>query len=225
MFTQQDSGQVSGASGSQPGSTSTPGVQPNSVDPDALLAALENNPKLAALLDRKLQSIKDQRFAKQEKQLSAFQEKLQRLEELQKSGMSKDQALSWMELEARLDSLSKQSGPQEVVIAERSGNAVSGSGDVDVDAFLKAVGIDPTDPDVTALYKSGSVTPDQLVQFVTRKKSAPPASAAQAAPASNGIPNQETLEEQYTKARSKLPPGSPEIFELRRQYRKMGLDV
>jgi hypothetical protein len=225
MFNQQDSNQGSGASGSQPGSPSTPGVQQNSVDLDALLNALETNPKLSSLLERKLQSVKDQRFARQEKKLTEFQAQLQRLEELQKSGMSKDQALNFMELESRLDNLAKQQ-PSKPDTANSVGNAVSGSGDIDTDAFLRAVGIDPTDPDVTSLYKSGSITPDQLVTFVTKKKSAAPAaSPAQAAPVSSGVPNQESLEEQYTTEVRKLPPGSADILEVRRRYRKLGLNI
>lgn len=222
MADQTESDFVLGGFQQPTGSPSRQGDSPTSLDVDALLAALDN-PKVAEALSRKLQSQKDVRIAKQEKQLSKFQEQLEKLEELTKGGMSRPAALAYMGLEDRLNELAnQQSTPPE---RGGAGSApVRSQEQIDADAFLKAVGIDPNDPEVTAMYRQGGVTPSSLISFVTRRRVSPLVNPAQAAPVGQGQASQESLMEQYKKEIA-TSLSVDQSLEIRRRYRERGLEI
>lgn len=218
---QAESNFVDGGDQSPTGSASVQGGSSTSIDIDALLA----NPKFAEALDRRLQATKDKRIAGQEKQLSEFRAKLERLEALTKDGMSRSQALMFMDIEDRLENLSGQ--PAKVAQAQApTGGGKKSQSEVDADAFLKAVGVDPNDPEVTEMLRNGGITPEGLINLTVRRKTATPSpSPAQAAPSGGGTTSREELMEKYRKEVDALQPGSEEIYAIRAKYREQGLVI
>lgn len=223
MAEQSESGFDTGAERQPSATNSGQSASTTSIDVEALL----NDPRIAKLIDQRVQSSKDQRIAKQEKQIGEFQKQLARMEELIGDGMSKTQALRYMELEERQGSIEAKLGqPTSLQGRDPVGNGKPTQSAVDVDAFLKAVGIDPNDPDVTALYRSGDVTPDALVSLTLKRKTvASQPNPAQASPAGGGQTSREDLMAQYRKEVDALSPGSPEVYDIRYRYRKAGLDI
>lgn len=159
-------------------------VQRTSVDV-AQFAALLEDETIVDLLDRRLQSIKDRRFAKQEQQMTDFQQKLERLESLQKSGMSRDQALDRMSLEDRLGSLEERLGQGSSGVTQSQSVKPPSA---DVQAFFSATGVDINSPQATEFLRGGDTSPQALVSFVTRVKGKPQQqpSPAQVAPPVTG---------------------------------------
>jgi TolA-binding protein len=169
--------------GNDQSSSEQTNVQQTSVDV-AQFAALLENEDFVELLDRRMQSIKDRRIAKQEQQLTEFQTKLERLEQLQKQGMSRDQALDRMTLEERLAALESRES------SSRPGQDVPKTSpqSASVEAFLSAVGVDFNSPQVTQYLRSGDTSPEGMVRFVTevKGKAKPQPNPAQVAPPSTG---------------------------------------
>ena len=208
-----------GASGGQ-------GVQQSSIDMSGVVNLLVSDPKFQEALAKQVQSVKDRRFAEQERQISGFQQQLERLQQLESSGLSRPAALQFMDMQERLGQYEQSATrtPPGQQVAAPTAPRPSDTERVDVDAFLKAVGVDPSDPEVTELYRSGNATPAAFVSLVTKKKTATVASPAQVMPAGSGasVP-QETLMDQYNREKANLTPA--QRIELRDKYRKAGLDI
>lgn len=205
-------------------SSGGPGVQQPSLDTDSVVNALLNNPALQEALERKVQSVKDRRFAEQEREISGFRQQLAQLERLQGAGMSRDLALTFMENDARLKDLEQRVTPSTQGVSGVPTPQPGGAKSVDADTFLKAVGVDPSDPEVTELYRAGNVTPETLLQFVVKKKASPTASPAQVMPTGAGSSVKEDLMARYKQEVMALPPGQLRI-DLRNRYRQQGLDI
>jgi len=197
-----------------------------SVDVNGIAAKLLDNPEFVKLLDKRVQSTKDRRFSEQEKQIGEFQTQLERLDNLMKDqGLSRSQAINQMELEDRLVTLERKLG------SDRSDQSPSPNGadpKVDVDAVFSAVGIDPNSPQVTEFYKSGEVTPKNILEFVVKAKGheQQPPSPAQAMPTPTGqSPAQKDLIAQYTEEISNERLTRSQRLEIRQKYRKKGLAI
>lgn len=188
MADQQESNPVEGGAvdpGQEQQASQSKGVQQPSVDVDAVAAFFETEAG-KDLLQRQTQSVKDRRFAEQEKALTSFEEQLGRMTDLMKNqGLSQQQAIDRMSLEDRLNQLEQQTGLRPEASEPSQGKQ---SPQINVEAFFNAVGIDPNSPSVTEFYKQGEITPDRLINFVStvKGKSTPPASPAQAQPVGGG---------------------------------------
>ena len=154
----------------QVGSSGTSVPTPASGTPPATSAvSSEILHALDELIERKLQSGKDKRFAKIEGQLNNFESSLQRLKELQSKGFNEEQSLEIMRLQ----------GETPAPVLEPPKNAPLASGRVEAavtsvdDGLLRKLGLDPTDSEVvTALsdLSDGRKTLEKLAQLVNKPK-------------------------------------------------------
>jgi hypothetical protein len=207
-----------GTSGGQAASPTPSGAngQPPSIDVEALTKVLE------PWLDRKLQSTKDKRISELEKGQSDFRAKLARLEELQGAGMSKAQAVEYMDLEAKVERVSQPAqvgSPQPVVV------------NVNTEDLLDALGIPSNDPEVSNILRQGGDPTSGLVSLAKKRKAAPaptPNPATVLPTGGGGKPPVEDLMSEYNKEKQRLMDaeqyGEP-LLQLRRKYREKGLAV
>lgn len=166
---------------SQPASPA--GTPPSAVDAEALAKVLE--PTLKRLVEQQWQSGKDSRIAKLTGKVDDFENRLARLQELTGKGMSQEDALWRMKVE---DSLAAQPGAPQAAAPQAGTASQPTAPGFDYDAFLRAAGIDPNDPEVTALVRQGRTSLTDLAALVVKRASQPkPApNAAQAMPVGSG---------------------------------------
>ncbi|HEX7975667.1 MAG TPA: hypothetical protein VF498_14750, partial [Anaerolineales bacterium] len=161
----------SGAAGlpSQPASPN--GEQPSAVDYEALAKALE--PTLARMVERQWQSGKDSRIAKLTGKVDDFESRLARFKELQSSGMSEMAAKEFMKLESQI-AQSQPDVPQTGASpTPQPGSQGQATDSFDRAAFLRQAGIDPNDPEVTALVREGKTALVDLAGLVVKRGAQP----------------------------------------------------
>jgi len=173
--------------------------QTSAVDVETLKKALE--PFITDLVERKTQSTKDKRIAGLQGQVSDFEAKLARLEELRESGMSQKNAMEFMKLEDAVLAhapANSQAAPQ----GEAAGTRETAAG-VDTKSILQAMGLDANDPAVGEVLRSKSDPLEQTVEFAklaAARRSQPKPNPAQQMPAGGGISIQGETKESLTAA-------------------------
>lgn len=174
----------SGGTADPPGQPASPGgAPPSAVDAEALAKALE--PTLKRLVEQQWQSGKDSRIAKLTGKVDGFEAQLARLQELMGKGLSQEDALWRMKVE---DSLATQPEIPQAA-APKAGTATPPPAPgFDLDAFLKAAGIDPNDAEVTAMVRDGRTGLPDIASLVVKRASQPKPTpnAAQAMPTGSG---------------------------------------
>lgn len=222
----QDGEQLGGGAGfdGQPESVSPASVKPTSIDVDGLLAALDD-PRVVEALGRRVQSVKDKRFANQDKTMSDFQQKLARLEQLMSgSKMPRDQAMWFMEMEDRVNELVTQKTTQPTPSNPEAGTQGKAA-NLDMDEFLKAAGIDPNDPDVPTVFDGGKINPQRLAGLVTRRATSPAPKVAQAMPTGTGsaqrVLDKDELAAKYLELSREPTKNRQALAELSKQLKEL----
>jgi hypothetical protein len=194
----------SGAQGSSiPGASQTGTQAPSAVTAETVAAIMERLDRI----ERGQQSTKDKRIAKLMQQQDGFNEKLTRLQELTKQGLSQDDALWRINVEDAL--AAKLSGEPEGSVGQgKQADNQAPAPKVEADVVLKAMGLDPNSAEVGAILRETDDFTAQMAKFAAlavQKKAAaaPTPSAAQQMPGTGGGSVQaeslETLNEQIAK--------------------------
>lgn len=184
MSEQQGQQPPAGADGSQPSASPVPG-QPSSPASEPSLADVL---KIVTSLDaqvRSLQGNKDKGIAKVSRRMDTVEELLAEFNALKAEGWTEKQALRLMSRDELSDKPSIE--PEPAATVAKGGN-LSNSANVDTDALLIAAGIQPNDPEVTTLYRSGKTTLTDIAQFIVERKARASATPnpAQVLPGSGG---------------------------------------
>ena len=129
---------------------SEPQTEPSAVDEASLKAILE--PLVQAEVDKRTQSIKDKRIAKQESRISSLEDTLATLKELQAEGMSEKQAIQYVKMEEVLASQG-QEVPTEVPPEGEPAVQPRVAGEEYLSSVLKMSGLTDNDPDVIELLR------------------------------------------------------------------------
>jgi hypothetical protein len=130
--------------------SSGPEASPSAIDVDSLKVILE--PLVQAEVERRTQSIKDKRIAKQESRISSLEDTLAELKALQSEGMSEKQAIQYMkmqELLANQGTGAREEAPPAQELAAQTPVAV---GDY-LSPLLRLVGIEANDADVIDIVR------------------------------------------------------------------------
>jgi hypothetical protein len=130
---------------------SEPPAEPSAVDEDSLKAILE--PLVQAEVERRTQSVKDKRIAKQESRISSLEDTLAQLKELQAEGMSERQAIQYVKMEELLASQG-QEVPTEVPPKEVPAEQPQVAGEDYLSPILEMAGIEANDPEVIELLRT-----------------------------------------------------------------------
>lgn len=150
-----------------------------------ILAALDE------IVERKLQSMKDKRFAKLEGAQDDFQRRLQRLEELKEKGLSHDAAMEFMRLEDQVNDTKQRGEPPKADDASPR-QAEPSVNQIDP-GLLQQLGLDPSDATVAAALSDvsdGRKVLENLARLLNRPKPTP----AQQMPIAAGAPAHESRE-------------------------------
>ncbi len=157
---------------------SDPTTEPSAVDEASLKAILE--PLVQAEVERRTQSVKDKRIAKQESRISSLEDTLAQLKELQADGMSEKQAIQYVKMEELVASQGQEVpavAPPPEVPAEQPRVAESDY----LSPILKMAGIDANDAEVITMLRDER-DPIKQINAVTalaeaRKQISPPVPA------------------------------------------------
>jgi len=130
--------------------SAAPGTVPSAIDEDSLKGIL--GPLVEAEVERRTQSVKDKRIAKQESRISSLEDTLVELKALQSEGMSEKQAIQYMKMQELLASQSPQpTSPAQELAAQPQ---------VTVDDYLspllQAIGLADTDAGVIEIVRKES---------------------------------------------------------------------
>lgn len=129
---------------------SEPQAAPSAVDEASLKAILE--PLVQAEVDKRTQSIKDKRIAKQESRISSLEDTLAQYKELQAEGMSEKQALQYLKVNEFLASQG-QEVPTEVPPAGEPAVQPQVASEDYLLPILKISGLTSNDPDVVEILR------------------------------------------------------------------------
>lgn len=142
---------------SSPGAEETPSPQtseaqaaPSAVDEESLKSILE--PMIQAEVEKRTQSIKDKRIAKQESRISTLEDTIAQLKELQAEGMSEKQAIQYMRMQELLES--QGISPPETPPEREQATQPSVAGDELLSSVLKLAGLKDTDADVIDILRA-----------------------------------------------------------------------
>ena len=158
---------------------SEPKTEPSAVDEESLKAILE--PLVQAEVERRTQSVKDKRIAKQESRISSLEDTLAQLEELQAEGMSKKQAIQYVKMEELLDAQGKEV-PTDAPPTDEPAVQTTVAVDEGLSAILKFTGLDSGEADVVAIIKANPN--NELAQISAVTKLAESRKQAQTTPGS-----------------------------------------
>lgn len=140
------------------------------------------------------------------------------------SKMPRDQAMWFMEMEDRVNSLVSQNEAPTTPSNPAAGTQGKAA-NLDMDEFLRAAGIDPNDPDIPTVFDGGKINSQKLAGLVTRRATSPAPKVAQAMPTGSGtaqrVLDKEELSAKYlelskepTKNREALAALSKQLKEL-----------
>lgn len=221
-----DSGQEGeGVQGDANPQTSTPqDVKPNLQDIDTFVNALVEHPRFAEALGKTVQSVKDRRFNKLERNQKGFAEQLAEFQELTTGdgAVSPKVALKLMEL---LD------GSADV---PPDPGKVEGTPKVDYGDVVASMGLDPGDAEVVRITLNGgdfAANVNKLAVLAkTKRQASATAATSQGAPpmpVGGGSPvAQADLQTQYNAELNNVRQGDVAgLNALKAKYRKLGLPV
>jgi uncharacterized coiled-coil protein SlyX len=146
---------------------------------------------VTAEVERRTQSVKDKRIAKQESRISSLEDTLAQLKELQADGMSEKQAIQYVKMEEILASQGQQV-PTEVPPEGEPAAQPQVAADTVLSSVLNNAGLLDTDADVIAIVsanpKNELAQIKAIIQLAETRKQAQPTPANQAAtlPSSSG---------------------------------------
>jgi hypothetical protein len=218
-----------------PGAAEKPNQQPSetqaapsAVDEESLKGILE--PLVQAEVDKRTQSIKDKRIAKQESRISGLEETLAQLKELKDEGLSEKFAIQFLEMREQLGSRGEV--PPEVPPAEGQATPKPVAPDAILSSVLSIAGLDSGDPDVVEIMRSNPNDAASQVlavnKLVESRKQAQqtPANEAAVMPSGGGSAVEPTTLESITRELNEelAKPSTPEtrkrIQELGKQQRE-----
>ncbi len=168
---------------------SEPKTEPSAVDEESLKAILE--PLVQAEVERRTQSIKDKRIAKQESRISSLEDTLAQVKDLRAEGMSEKQAIQYMRTQELLDAQGKEA-PPVVPPTDEPAAQTTVAVDEGLSAILKFTGLDSGEADVVAIIKANPNNELAQISAVTKlaesRKNAQttPGSAAAVLPSGGG---------------------------------------
>lgn len=204
--------------------TSTPAsVKPDLQDVDAFVEALLENEKFANALGKTVQSVKDRRFSKLERNQKSFAEQLAEFKELTEGEGAVSPAIALRLMALEDNDADVPLDPGKVESTPR----------VDYDDVVASMGLDPNDADVVRITLNGDDLATNINRLATLAKSkrqaqagAETGSAAANMPVGGGKPAKADLQAQYNAELSKIRQGDiGGLNALKSKYRKLGLPV
>lgn len=214
--TNTESGQTTEPQGSPTPAASQTGVSPtSSVSDERLEATIRKILKEES--SRNTQSIKDKRIAQLSATQNDFRSRLERLEDWEKKGVSREQALWQMDIEDRLPG--NQQPIQQGAIPEPSEGGTQAVQASNVhSSIIAGLGLDANRPEVVQAIRDHGSDLTDFVKAVTQISAAqaakPTGSPAQVLPTSGGgssvsAPDLESLSKELAEFQAK-PPRTPE---------------
>jgi len=207
---------------------SEPQAAPSAVDEASLKAILE--PLVQAEVEKRTQSVKDKRIAKQESRISSIEDTLAQFKELQDDGMSEKQAILHMEMKEFLASQG-QEVPTEAPPGEGPAVQPKVADEAYLSPFLESLGLEDRDPDVIDILRKNRDPASRIIAMGELSKSrkqaqTPPNPAAVQPTGAGGAVQPETLESVTAQLNEELAkPASPEtrarIRELGKQQKEL----
>ena len=125
-------------------------TEPSAVDEESLKAILE--PLVQAEVEKRTQSVKDKRIAKQESRISGLEDTLAQYKELQAEGMSEKQIVQFMKVNELLASQG-QEVPTDAPPEEEPAVQPTVAGEEYLSSVLQMSGLTDSDPDVIELLR------------------------------------------------------------------------
>ena len=213
-----DAGEIEGKQ-----STSAAQDKPTSaVDVDSLKDILE--PLVQAEVERRTQSLKDKRIAKQESRISGLEDALAELKALKSEGMSEKQAIQYMQMKEFLNTqgVAGSEAPQANEQPTQSQVVV----DDYLSPILQASGLDANDADVVDIIRKQRDPRLQMraigeLAIARKQAQEKPAKPAQVMPSGGGYAAEgDTLESVTTELNELL--AKPVTPEIRNRIRELG---
>lgn len=178
--------------------------------------------ELEDLVEKKVQSQKDRRFAKLEGEQEQLLQYYQQL-----TGQPIDQtAFRKAQREMQIDEL--LNNPQASTSAQRATHV--SAGEMSYGNILQQYNLSVSDPDVSRLIAENAPVSDLIFLAGQRKtRSESPSNVATVAAAGTGAPapaaSQEQLRNQYTEELARVRGNTMAVIELRRKYAEKGLQL
>jgi hypothetical protein len=214
--------------GQPAGPVTPPGAEPTSQGEQVTIEGLSSRLDQLEKSFGKRQSAKDKGVedakkdaAQAKSEVQEMRDILDRFQELTAGGMSREDAEFRMRTEAFMSQLSPEGG-----IGQPSGPAPQQEApSVDPQAVLTAVGLEATDPEVTAILGKGGDPTPALIELSNKRKM--PANPANVMPTGSGPAPKGDLWDQYQKevAPLRANKNSFAIAQVQAKYRKLGLQV
>jgi hypothetical protein len=215
---------------STPGAEETPSppaseaqAAPSAVDEESMKAILE--PLVQAEVEKRTQSIKDKRIAKQESRISSLEDTLNQVKELKAEGMSEKQAIQYMQMEELLKSQGQV--PPEVPPAEELAAPKPVAADTLLSSVLNSFELDSGEADVVEIIRSNPgdaaaqiLAVTKLVESRKQAQTTPPNPAATLPSGGGSAVESETLESIQAELNAEL--AKPATAETRARIRKLG---
>ena len=158
--------------------TSEPEATTSAVDEESLKAILE--PLVQAEVERRTQSVKDKRIAKQESRIDSLEDTLTQLKVLKDDGMSERQAIQYMKMEELIASQGREV-PDVVPPKEEPAVQPKVAADDYLSPILKLAKLDANDPEVITILRDERDPAKQLIAIGSlaenRKVISPPVPA------------------------------------------------
>jgi hypothetical protein len=217
---------VAGEAGAEETPTPQPSetqAAPSAVDEASLKAIIE--PLIQAEVEKRTQSVKDKRIAKQESRISGLEDTLAQYKELQAEGMSEKQIVQFMKVNEFLASQGQEALPVAPPTEEPAVQPTVAP-DALLSSVLNLAGLDSNDADVVEIIRANPNSPaaqiiavNQLVE--SRKKTTSPNVGAVLPSGGGQALETETIESVSAELHAELlKPASPETRERIRELGK-----
>lgn len=203
------------------------------LDLDTIVKSLREDPEFLTLIDdraeRKAQSTKDRRISKLETEVTGFNERLDRYEQLRKEGRSPEQARQQLQFEDDTQWLRRFREKTEGTRTSTQAPQGSGEGLSDnVKAVLTALKIDADNPEVVKALQGKSYVDavNNAVEISNRLRASDEAiDESQIAPPKGGPPPVTNLDREYVTKLKELQGNRAAIKRLQAEYRQKGVNV
>jgi len=191
---------------------------------------LEDVLKRLDSLEKATQSAKDKAIYEARKDIETLREqnktlaeRLDRYDQLREGGMSHDDAKWRMEVEEMLQERNQQ--PSTNVESDQGMATQDRTPAVDPQVTIQAAGLDPADPQVTAILNQEGDPTQALLSLAASRKQTPSPDRVMTTGSGSSVPPEPDLWEQYRKEVALHRGNIKVVSEIQAKYARLGLPV